>query len=201
MGKEEPSSTATKVAWPSFLRGTASEVLARLGESDPLRLCEGSARRLRESWILLDPDRVHHRAIAVCAEAAPREEAPRDLAAWARAKIDVAIEQLVRRDRENEQAHPDQLEEEEMNFPLLTESLMLEPELVRRVCVAFNQLEPLPRRAFFELLIEGRELPEVLEAGPWDEDGLHQALQTALATVSLDVSPESKDDPAEETKQ
>jgi len=200
MGKEAPSTIPTKVAWPSFMRGDAREVLARLSDSDPLRLCEASARRLREIWILLDPDRVFHRALAVCAEAAPCEPAPPDLAAWARAKVDTAIEQLVRRDREAEQAHPDQLEEEEMNFPLLTESLMLEPELVRRTSVAFNLLDPLPRRCFFELLIEGREVPEVIEAGPWDEDGLFVALQTALAAVRLDVSPDPKDDPGEETK-
>jgi hypothetical protein len=69
---------------------------------------------------------------------------------------------------------------------------------VRFVSVSFNALGSLPRRAFFELLIEGREVPDVIEAGPWDEDGLYEALQTALATMGLDVPPEPPDDPERE---
>lgn len=182
-------------AWPSFLRGQDSqEVHARLAQADPLHLRETAARRLREIWFLLDPERVFHRAVAVCAEAVPCEQPPPDLSEWARGKIDIAIQQLVHRDREAELSHPEILTDEEKDFALLTDCLMLEPELVRAASVAFNALEPLPRRAFFELLIEGREVEQVIEAGPWDEDGLYEAVQTALATLGLDVPPEAQDD-------
>jgi hypothetical protein len=185
-------------AWPSFLRGRdASEILAHLSQGDPLRLQEASARRLREVWILLEPDRVFHRALAVCAKAASMERPPANLAAWALSNLDLAIEELVVLDRETEQAHPDVVSEEERVFPLLTDSLMLDPELVRFTTVSFNALDALPRRAFFQLLIEGREVPEVIEAGPWDEDGLYEAIQKALATVGLDVPPTAPDDPEE----
>lgn len=170
------------------------EVFARLSQADPLHLREGAARRLREVWFLLDPDRVFHRAIAVCADAVPCEAPPEDLSAWARRKIDLAIEQLVHADHDAELAHPELLTDEEKAFPLLTDCLMLEPDLVRAASVAFNSLEPLPRRAFFELLIEGREPPEMIEAGPWDEDAIYEAIQTALATLGLDVQPEPADD-------
>src|SRR6185503_2063129 len=122
---------APRKEWPSYLRGDdASEILARLSQGDPLRLQEGSARRLREVWILLEPERLFHRALAVCAKAASKEDPPEDLAAWARSKIDLAIEQLVRADYEAERAHPELVSEEEKLFPLLTDSLMLDPELV-----------------------------------------------------------------------
>jgi hypothetical protein len=200
MGAEGADRGSGPSSWPRFLRGSdAQEILARLSEGDPLHLVEATARRLREVWILLDPERAYRRALAVCAKAASKEDPPEDLATWVRAKIDLALEQLVRQDREAERARPETLSEEEKTFPLLTESLFLDPELVRTASVAFNSLEALPRRAFFELLIEGRELAEVIEAGPWDSDGLYDAVQTALATVGLDVRPKAKDDPSEET--
>jgi hypothetical protein len=106
--------------------------LARLSNSDPLRLAETSARRLREVWILLEPDRVCRRAFAVCAEATQAEEPPDDLAAWTLGKVDLAIEQLVRADREAERARPEHLSRDDMDFPLLTDCLFQEPEQVRR---------------------------------------------------------------------
>jgi hypothetical protein len=198
MEAKEATLQPAPASWPSFLRGEdASEILARVSEGDPLRLEEATARRLREAWYLLEPERVFHRALAVCAKAASKEDPPHDLRAWTSAKIDVAIEQLVRADHEAEQAHPTLLSEAEKVFPLLTDSLMLDPELVRFASVAFNALDPLPRRAFFELMIQGREVGEVIEAGPWDEDGLYAAIQTALATLGLDVPPGAADDPPE----
>jgi hypothetical protein len=202
MSGKEASRGPDRPLWPSFLRGDdAQEIHARLSQGDALRLLENSTRRLREVWFLLDPERVYNRALGVCAKAASREDPPEDLGAWARVKIDLAIEQLVREDLEEERAHPEFVSEEVKAFPLLTDSLMLDPELVRTASVAFNSLEPLPRRAFFELLIEGREVGEVIESGPWDEDGLYQAIQTALATVGLDVPPEPVDDQAKGKKQ
>lgn len=190
VGKGEASLGAERAAWPSFLRGRSSaETLERLSQGDPLRLREISARRLREVWVLLDPDRVYFRALGVCADAAPNEDAPQDLSKWTHMKIDLAIEQLVRADRDAENASPGLVSGDVGEFPLLTECLMMEPGLVRPASVAFNALHTLPRRAFFELIVEGRELGDCIEQGPWDEDGLYQAIQAALATLGLDVRP------------
>lgn len=149
---------------------------------------------MRDVWILLEPDRVANRALGVCADAAPCEEPPQDLAEWTRSKIDLAIEQLVLADRDAEDANPGLPPEQDAEFPLLTESLMLEPEFARAASVAFNALDPLPRRAFFELIVEGRELADCIEKGPWDADGLYAAIQAALATLGLDVRGSPPDD-------
>lgn len=184
-----------RVAWPRFLQGSdPEEVAGRLSQGDPLELYARTARRLRERWILLDPERVHHRVLAVCARAAVSEAPTAELDRWVIEKIDVAIAQLVRSDEEAERAHPEIIDEEEKQFPLLTISFSLEPNLVRSVSVAFNALEDLPRRAFFELLIEGRQVPEVIESGPWDEEGLYEAIQAALATLGLDAQGGAADD-------
>ena len=185
MGIREGSSSAR--SWPSFLRGeNPGANLERLSHGDPLHLCEGVARRLRERWVLLDPDRTFHRALAVCAHAAAVEEVPEDLVAWAGRKIDEAIDRLVEEDRKTEKERPDLLSDEEQDFPLLTECLMLDPRLVRSVSVAFNALDGLPRRAFFELLVEGRELNSVIESGPWNADGLYEAVHLALKALTFD---------------
>lgn len=53
-------------AWPSFLRGEdAGAILAHPGSGDPLRMFESVARRLRATWFLLEPERVHLHALAV----------------------------------------------------------------------------------------------------------------------------------------
>lgn len=163
--------------------------MARLSSGDPLQLAERTSRRLREVWVLLEPDRVFHRALAVCAHAATLEQPPVNLSDWTRSKIDLAIEQLMSADHEAEHANPGVTTEEQRSFPLLTQSLMRAPEDVRAMTVAFNALDPLPRRAFFELMIESRLPVEVIESGPWDADGLLKAIQVALATLDLGVMP------------
>jgi len=183
------------VQWPRFLSGESPEEnLARIGEGDPLRLREGVAVRLRQLWILLDSDRVFHRTVALCAKAACQEDPPEDVTEWARAKIDVAIDQLVQHDREAERAHPELIDDDEKEFALMTECLFMDPDQVRRATSAFNALDPLPRRAFFELMIEGHEPGTCIENGPWNEESLYDAIQAALATLNLDDRPDTPED-------
>src|SRR5262245_23957196 len=88
--KEGKSVSDKPHEWPRFLRGERpQEILEHLSEGDPLRLRERTARRLREVWILLDPDRAYYRALAVCADAVPYEDPPPDLAEWVLGKIDL----------------------------------------------------------------------------------------------------------------
>ncbi|HEX6885332.1 MAG TPA: hypothetical protein VF530_18300 [Planctomycetota bacterium] len=163
---------------------------AHLCNGDPLRVRERAALRLRETWYLLEPDRVYEKALGTIAVAARCDDPPADLDGWAALQIDRTIARLVRADEEAERTSPGLLTDEQRTFPLLTESLRVDPELVRTVSVAFNVLPPLPRRAFFELLIEGAEVADCVERGPWDHDGLYAAIHTALAALGLDLSPE-----------
>jgi hypothetical protein len=43
-------------------------------------------------------------------------------------------------------------------------------------------------------MIEGREPPEIAEAGPWDEEGLRVAVLTALSAFDLDPRDDSPED-------
>jgi hypothetical protein len=166
--------------WPNFLRGEPREIHARLLENDPLRLRERSAVRLRARWVLIEPDRAFARSAACAALGAAQEEPPAELAAWADACIDRAFEQILERDRASELAG-DPPDEEQRTFPLLTDCLLVAPERVRPVTIAFHALEDSTRRAFFELMVEGRQVLEVLQEGPWiDADQLHDQTQASL---------------------
>lgn len=192
MGGSGTSSEGPRRHWPAFLRGDdPEEIYARLlGDGDPLRLQERVAKRLREVWFLLEQDRLVTRTAVLCAKAALAEPAPDDLEAWTIARIDQAIEQLVRRDEEAERCDPQHVEESEKHFPLLTHALLRDPARVREHCVRFNALEPLARRAFFELMIEGREVVEVIEGGPWNRESLHAYVLQALATLDFPLLQE-----------
>jgi len=181
------SSETPRRHWPAFLRGDGpSEVYSRvLGDGDPLRLQERVAKRLREVWLLVEHERLVTRTAVLCAKGALAEPAPADLESWTIGKIDQALEQLVRRDEEAEQSDPLHVEETEKVFPLLTDAMLRDPARVRGYCVRFNALEPLARRAFFELMIEGREVLEVIEGGPWNRESLHAYVLQALATLDF----------------
>ena len=195
----EAKADAARHYWPSFLRGDdANEIHSRLsGDGDPLRLRERTARRMREVWFLIEPDRIFARAAALCANAAKTEPAPADLEVWTLGKVDKAIEQLVHRDAEAEEREPALVSEEERLFPMLTESMMREPARVRAISVRFNALEPLARRAFFELLIEGRDVLEVIEGGPWNRESLRALILKGLAALDFRL-PKDESNPSKE---
>lgn len=192
MGRDGTCSEAPRRYWPAFLRGDdPREVYSRLvGDGDPLRLQERVAKRMREVWFLVEHERLVTRTAVLCAKGALAESAPEDLEAWTVLKIDKAIEQLVRRDEEAEQREPALVEEEEKVFPLLTQALLRDPQRVREHSVRFNALDPLARRAFFELMLEGRELMEVIEGGPWNRETLRGYVLQALAALDLPLPPE-----------
>jgi hypothetical protein len=192
MGRDGASSDAPRRYWPAFLRGDdAREVYSRLvGDGDPLRLQERVAKRMREVWFLVEHDRLVGRTAVLCAKGAVAEPAPEDLEAWTVLKIDKAIEQLVRRDEEAEAREPALVEEEEKVFPLLTQALLREPQRVREHSVRFNGLDPLARRAFYELMVEGRDVLEVIEGGPWNRETLRGYVLQALGALGFQLPPE-----------
>ncbi|MEQ1892027.1 MAG: hypothetical protein ABL998_05750 [Planctomycetota bacterium] len=178
--------------WPNFLRGEPREIHARLLENDPLRLRERCAVRLRARWILIEPDRAFARSAACAALCAAQDQPPPDLEKWAIACIDKAFEQILASDRAAELAG-DPPDEEQRTFPLLTDCLMVAPERVRSVALAFQALEDPVRRAFFELLVEGREVLQVLQEGPWvDADQLHDHTHASLRVFGHNPPPRTR---------
>jgi DNA-directed RNA polymerase specialized sigma24 family protein len=155
--------------WPAlFAGGSAREILSRIVQGDPLELRDHIARRMRVESYLLDADRVHLRALARCARAAVRYRGRPELGEWLAAIVDESIAELLVEDHE---APPSERHAASQPigpphagaFSALARPLGLDPEAMRGACVLFNRLPAPERRAFFDLVIEGRELDSIAQ--------------------------------------
>jgi len=162
----------------------ASDVLSRLSNGDPLKLYPLCARRIREAYFVLDPDRVFERLLALVAVGIEVEAEKCGERDWLLGRVDRAIQSILDHDREEERAGVP-AENPEEHFSLFVEALYLEPPLARLASVRLNALEERVRKGFYLLMIEGRPLEEVLEQGLGPEERLHGDILLALQAVSL----------------
>lgn len=148
------------IAWRPLLAGSSPrEILARIVPEDPLGVRGLVAARLRRQAFLLDADRVHLRALALCARWAPRYHGQPDIHTWLERLVDQSIIELVREEQE-ELARVEEPADAGA-FHALAAPLGLDPRAVQLGCRAFNRLVPEERSAFFELVLCGRTLDEV----------------------------------------
>src|SRR5262249_34249464 len=103
---------------------------------------------------------------------------------WLLGKIDQAIQTILERDGEDERAGVP-AENPREHFRLFVEGLFLLPEHARLASVRLNGLEERVRKGFYLLLIEGRPLGEVLEAGLGPEERLYEDILIGLQAVGL----------------
>lgn len=163
-GLEPRASAGARPAehWRGVLAGMSPrEVLARLLQGDPLDLRRVVARCLAERAYLFDADRVHLRALAHCARYAVRYRGTPPLEDWLMEIVDQAILDLLREDAEAERRGTPTVAEDLAAFADFARPLGLEPQAMRRVCLAHNLLREPERQAFHALVISGRGLDEV----------------------------------------
>ena len=205
--------------WRRLLSGSSPrEVLARLVTGDPLGVRALVARRLREHCYLLDADRVYLRAIARCARFSARYRGQPALEQWLTERVDEALGDLLREDLEaarrgawaagsktgpGRQSGPGSKSgtgapggaHEDFARPL-----GLDPARMRLACVAFNHTNLPARRAFFDLVIEGRSLDALARSSGVSATALarraRRALDVCLAAgvegpAALGTKPES----------
>ncbi|MBK7876749.1 MAG: hypothetical protein IPJ77_13560 [Planctomycetes bacterium] len=147
--------------WQPLLAGSSPrEILARIVPEDPLGVRTIVATRLRQEALLLDADRVHLRALALCARWAPRYQGQPEIRTWLARLVDQSITELVR--EEQEELAPVEEPGDAGVFHVLALPLGLEPRAVQLGCRAFNRLPVEERRAFFELVLRARTLDEVV---------------------------------------
>ena len=132
-----------------LFRGGARRVLARLLEGDPLLLRPRVAARLRARCLLLDAERVLLSALATCArEGAARRQRP-GFERWLDEVVERAVDERLQR-----------CEEPSAAFVELALPLGFEPGHLARASARFNALDGAARRAFFELVLVGRDLDD-----------------------------------------
>jgi DNA-directed RNA polymerase specialized sigma24 family protein len=141
-------------------------------------LRERVARKLRDGAFLFDGDRVHLRSLARCARAASNYRGRPELGAWLDGIVDAALADLLREDDEcvrrggaphamdgagdggepAPESTPRSTRKNSGAFAELSLPLQLDPRALAFACHAFNRLPDGERRAFFELVVEGRTL-------------------------------------------
>lgn len=148
--------------WRGLLAGMSPrEALARLLQGDPLELRRIVAQRLAERAFLFDADRVHLRALAHCARYAMRYRGSPPIDVWLTQIVDQATLDLLREDVEAERRGAPTDLEEHAAFVDLARPLGLEPQAMRRACLAHNLLREPERQAFHALVVCGRGLDDV----------------------------------------
>ncbi len=170
--------------WRRVLCGASPrEVLARMIHGDPLTLAARIEARLRMRAYLFDADRVFLRAAARCARLCVRYRGDPPLERWLDERIDESLLDLLRADAEGdargEPPGPQQL----AAFEVLARPLGLDPAAMHHVCLVHNQLPEAQRKAFRELVIEGRSLDELAAAGAGSATEIARAARAALLTV------------------
>lgn len=182
------------VRWRNLLAGgSAREVLARIVQGDPLRVRDEVARQLRTDAYLLDADRVHLRSLARCAREAPRYHGHPDFPDWLQVIVARSIDELLREDQEAERSGVHEGHAPLAAFAALARPLGLEPETMRRACVAFNRLPLADRQAFFDLVLTARSLEDLVrESGESATEIARRARRALDAILSTQPSAEQK---------
>ncbi|WP_145061677.1 hypothetical protein [Engelhardtia mirabilis] len=165
----------------------------RLVEHDSIHLQAGTAIRLRETFLLLDPERVFRRTcgrVAIAAERAKGDAPPEEqLLAWFNARIDEAAKDCLNKD---ELALRDGLTfaDDLVHYDFFVKTCMVIPENGLFVSVNFNGLPADCRQTFFALFIDHRSIAEALEMGLGPEERLRHNAQRAL-DAAAGISPRS----------
>lgn len=173
--------------WRAILAGASPrEVLARLMNGDPLSLSTVVEERLRARAWLLDADRVYLRAAARCARLSARYRGDPILSAWLAERVDEAMLELV--DEELEALSTEAPAGGETGvFETLARPLGLDPARTRRACAVHNALPEDQRRAFREVVLEGRDLDDLARTGARSATEIARSARQALLAVLAEI--------------
>ena len=169
--------------------GTPGEVLARIVPGDPLELRPLVARTVRSEALLVDGERAHLRALALCASGAASRPAALDR--WLEEQVARAVREVAdEQSRSDRDAPPTRrtgaLED-------LARTLGLSLEHARAACVAFNRLPRDQRSAFLRFAVEGRALEELAGDERASAVEVARRARRALETLTTALRPASGD--------
>lgn len=193
MEKATPSGEEGRV--PAVLRGkNAREVLAALLCDDTLELSARCLARLRDQAVILPHQRLYLRTAARMAHAASTYRGAPPLDVWIAKCISISARQLL--ESEREWAHHGLGDDEPgADFHASLASVLgMEPQMLRRGCVRFNGQAYEVRRAFWDLVIEGRSLEQAAETDKVDRTILERRLQRAASALGIEP-PQRPADP------
>jgi len=180
--RQRPDAAGARI--PEILRGASpSEVLRKIFDGDPLELLPRCEENLREQAILLDPSRLHLRAIARVAHAARRYDGAGGLDVWLRGQIERCVHELTEEDREFERQGLPAAGNSQARYAFVADVLGVETALARRACVAFNALPLQVRSVWFAMVVDGKSLHQCVAEGAGSTEQVLSRLRTAFVAI------------------
>ncbi len=187
-------------AWQTLFAGSPREVLSRLVQDDPLGVRGRIARRLRADALLLDGDRVHLRTFARISRSAGSYRGRPDPTEWVAGLVAESVEEIVRemheqarrraRSREDRartgSPDPTKVADEAREadaFDVLAGPLGLDPGSMRTACAEFDVLPFADRTAFFDLVLESRDLDACARAAGVNASELARRARRGLDAI------------------
>lgn len=140
--------------------GTPREILNRIAHGDPLELGARADVFQEHAGLLLSPDRLQVRAMALVAYEACRRSPPHDIGPWIHTRLEHAAEALLDEDREAEGCG-DPVPSSSGHYEAMVAAFGVEPGLSRRMSVVFHDLAFPKRQLLRALLRDGRTLAEL----------------------------------------
>jgi len=165
-----------------FRGSSPRDVLFRLADGDPLEIGARVDSLLEENAFLMEPGRVHLRALARVAYSAFLHPPPQDLGPWLSERILGAAQELLEEDRESEQSGGPP-PSTPTTFAQFVAAFGVEQELARRVSVAFHDLPFLRRQLVRATLEDGSSLTELARRFGRPTDELKTELRNAVESL------------------
>ena len=198
-------------SWQTLLSGSPREVLSRLVQDDPLGVRAQVAMRLRADALLLDGDRAHLRTLARISRASGSYRGRPGLTEWVAIAVTESVEELVREMHEQVR-RPTRGRDDSASkvagaptttsnvardadaFEILAGPLGLDPGSMRTACAAFDVLPFADRAAFFDLVLESKDLDACARAAGVNASEIARRARRALDAI-LGSAPGSGPDP------
>lgn len=196
-GKTSRASSASQGGdnpWPGhalLAHRSAKEVLARLIDGDPLEIEARCMARIEHQARFVDVRRLHLRAVARIAHAAPRYRGEPPLDRWIEERIDASMDDLVTEDSEEERSGLPPSQPWDPRYAFLAEALGIEPTLARRACIAFNDQSTEVRRTYFAVVVAKKTIHRYVAEGNGPPEKVKAELQRVLDAIRAAIEPRS----------
>ncbi|MCI0657230.1 MAG: hypothetical protein L0170_09190 [Acidobacteria bacterium] len=178
-----------------LLRGAGpEEILARISPDDPLRLYEIAASRLRERFLLIEPEHAHERLLVRLAFIGPQTPEADLSLPWVLQQADLVIQRLLDEEREEERKSPFDCDPEDERHRHMRAAFLVEGRFARTASFSFNNLPERARRSFFLLLLENRSVEDCLGLGFWEKEELRRDIWRCLGALGY-PDPQGRPDP------
>ncbi len=163
-----------------FSGRSALEILRTIMKDDRLELWSRCADRLLERCYLVDMERLVARSAARIAYAGQTYEGVPEFTDFVRERIDYAMDELMREDREEERAGKPVVPGEDSRYRFVSEVLGMELGVTRRGVCQFNVLDERIRHSFFALVVQSKRLRRYVAEGFGPPERVREQLRIAF---------------------